>query len=398
MSALLSAAGTRAEADPIAGVFLRVGREAATRPDFISMASGAPDNALLPRAAVEALIAEALARHGAAALNYTDPQGFAPLRVTLAQALALEGIDCPAENLLVTSGGMEAVSLAAQAMLDPGDVVLVEDPTFPAALSLFRLYGAHVVHVPCDDEGLRADALETAIETHRPKLLSVMTDFQNPTGRRMSRARREAVADVVRRAGLLVIEDGVYAPLRFGGEMLPPLHRLAPGQVAYCASLSKVLFPAARIGALAAPDALLKRCLNIKTSFNLQASTWLQAVAQAHVEQELRAGSPALAVLRTRYAERCRCMMRALEEHFGERRAYGWTRPEGGMFLWFTAPPAVDFGERFEEALAAGVAYVPGALFHADERGRNAVRLNFASLGEARIAEGVRRLAGLLAA
>lgn len=398
MNALLSEAGARAEADPIAGVFLRVGREAATRPDFISMATGAPDNALLPRVAVEALLADALARHGAAVLNYTDPQGFPPLRRVLAQALELDGIACSAETVLVTSGGMEAVSLVAQAVLDPGDVVLVEDPTFPAALSLFKLHGARVVHVACDDEGLRPDALEATIESHRPKLLSVMTDFQNPTGRRMSRARREAVAEIVRRSGLLVIEDGVYAPLRFAGETLPPLHRLAPGHVAYSASVSKILFPAARVGALVAPEPLFHRCLNIKTSFNLQASTWLQAVAAAYLETELREGRASLAVLRARYAERCACMLRALEARFGERPGYRWTRPQGGMFLWLAAPPAVDFGERFEQALAAGVSYVPGALFHADGRGRSAARLNFASLDGERITEGVRRLQAVLAA
>jgi 2-aminoadipate transaminase len=392
-----SATAERTEPDPIAGVFAQVAREQAARPDLISLAAGSPDDRLLPHEALRPLLDGALKAHGPKLLNYTDPQGFPPLRSALARFLNDQGVACRADSLLVTSGGMEAVSMAAQMVLNPGDTVLVETPAFPAALSILKVFGANIVHVDCDRHGILPDALAAAVEQHAAKLVVLMPDFQNPTGHRMPELRRQSVAQILRHTGVLAVEDGVYSLLRFAEPAVPPLHRFAPEQVVYSASLSKVMFPASRVGAMVAPSYILERSTSLKTAYNMQASGLLQAVSERFLESE-RAGDYAhLKVLRKVYSERCGQMRGALEDAFPASSGFGWTEPEGGMFLWLEAPVGVDFTAMFDEALADGVAYLPGGMFYSDgQRDRNACRLNFASVAPDRMREGVSRLAGVV--
>jgi 2-aminoadipate transaminase len=390
----LSAMAQRALNDPIADIFNAVMPRQAADPSFISLAAGPPQNQLLPNDLLpELLDAARTADKRQGLLNYTMPQGLPLLRAGFAALLGKQGVACSPEGMLITSGGMEAISLAAQLTLNPGDTVLVESPAFPGAIATFKQCGAKVVHLTCDEEGLRPDALEKGIAEHKPRLVSLMPDYQNPSGWVMPAERRQQIADILKATGTLAIEDGVYSLLRFEGEALPPLQSYAPEHVMYAASVSKILAPAMRVGCLVAPRVLLERASAIKSSYNMQASGFTQAITERFLNPDAPYLDKQLATLRETYKKRRDVMVQALHEHLPESADYIWTNPNGGMFLWLEGPAGTDFTQLFLPALDNGVAFIPGLKFYADSAyGKTAARLNFASTPEEDIPEGIRRL------
>ncbi len=391
----LSRLAAEAIGDPIAGIFAMTRGAEQRDPDFISLAAGAPESRMLPSDQISTLLRRIRAADGAHRLeNYVDPHGLLMLRERLESLLRGAGVDCQAENMLVTSGGMEAITLVAKLFLAPGDVVLVESPAFPGAMSTFALQGATVVHVACDDEGLDPDALTAAIERHRPKLVSLMSDNQNPTGKVMSLERRQRIADILRSSRTFAVEDGVYAMLGFEGEALPPVQHWAPEWTAYVTSVSKIMAPAMRVGALVAPQPLIRVALKIKSTENMQASGFNQALAAAFLDDHL---TDYLASVRDLYRHRRDVMVTALEKTSLPALGYSWLQPSGGMFLWLRGE-GVDFGELLPSVVASGTAYVPGEVFYTGpELGRNEARLNFASTPDEQIITAIERLAGVLA-
>ncbi|SCL25159.1 PLP-dependent aminotransferase family protein [Micromonospora inyonensis] len=394
----LSSLAGRAVADPIAPIFGRIMPLQAADPSFVSLSAGSPDNRLLPNDLLEDLVRDARrADQHIGLLNYAMPQGLPSLRAHFAGLLQDLGVRCTPDGLLITSGGMEAISLAAELTLNPGDVVLVESPAFPGAMSTFQRCGARVIHVDCDDDGIIPEAVVEAIALHQPKLLSVMPDFQNPSGRVMPAARRERLAQIIEDTGVLAIEDGVYTQLRFTDDPLPPLQSYAPDHVFYASSVSKILAPAMRVGALVTPPAFVEHARRVKSAYNMQASGFTQAIAARFLDPGASVLEDHLQSLRAAYAERCRVMDQALARHFSDTAGYTWTRPSGGMFLWLEGPNSVDFTAALDRALEAGVAYIPGSLFYVDPRcGHQAARLNYASTPPDRIPEGIARLAEAL--
>lgn len=381
------------EGDLIATIFNKVKAAEVANKDFISLAAGPPDNALLPDEEFMPLARQARETFGPGWMNYTRPAGFPPLCEAFAAMLAKEqDVVCedPMRNMLITSGGMEAISLATQALVNPGDVVLVESPSFPGALSTYALFGAKRVHVECDEYGMVPDALAKAIEEHKPKLVSLMPDYQNPTGRCMPAERRHQIAQILKGTGTWAIEDGAYAQLRFAGEQLPSLQSLAPNNVLYAASVSKTFAPGERTGALIGPAEFIQVVANIKATFNMQASGMLQALAALFVSPRNSYLKEHLLKLRPEYLKRREAMTAALAKHLPETLA---TEPDGGMFIWIKQP-GVNFTDLVDVAIEHGVGYVPGSMFYADEAlGHDEARLNFASTPVDRIEEGVRRLA-----
>lgn len=399
---LLSAMGMRAESDPIATVFDQVAVAKAdfeqhTGRSFLSLAAGAPDARLLPSALFSQLEADVLADAGPSALNYSMPRGLPAFRDTLASSLARIPVTCTADQLLITSGGLEALGLAAMITVNPGDVVLVERPAFPGALSLLRLVGATVMPVDIDGDGISVDSLAAAIDSHHPRAVWLMPDYQNPTGAAMPPDRRQGIADLLQRHDLLAFEDGTYADLGFDGDPPPPIQSLAPAHVVYVTSLSKTFAPAVRLGAMAAPARIAERAADLKSALNMQASTLHQAVAARFLADGHR--DRHLAHLRETYRRRRDAMLTALERHFPPASGLTWAEPTGGMFLWLCAPPERDLGALLSTAHALGVSYVPGELFSIPPgSGRHFARLNFASSTEDELDEAIRRLAAALAA
>ncbi len=390
----LSRLAAGVKGDPIAGIFAITHAAEQKNPEFISLAAGAPDSQVLPTDRISTLLQQVRAADGGHRLgNYVAPQGLPVLRQRLESHLRRIGVDCQAENMLVTSGGMEAISLVAKLFLAPGDVALVESPAFPGAMSSFALQGATVVHVACDDEGLDPDALVAAIERYRPKLVSLMSDNQNPTGKVMSVERRRRIAEILRTSRTFAVEDGVYAMLGFDGETLPPVQHWAPEWTAYVTSVSKIMEPSMRVGALVAPPSLMRLAFDIKSTENMQASGLNQAVAAAFLDEYL---ADHLASVRDLYRHRRDVMVTALDKALSPHLGYTWALPSGGMFLWLRGKE-VDFGALLPSVVAAGTAYIPGELFYAGTgQGKNEARLNFAGIPDEQIVTAIERLAGVL--
>jgi 2-aminoadipate transaminase len=365
------------------------------RPRVISFAGGLPAPELFDldgvRAAYDRVLWGPDARR---VLQYAPTEGDRGLRARVAARMTARGLPTTIDDLLVTSGSQQALSLVATALLDPGAVVLVEDPTYLAALQCFQLAGARVVPVRTDDDGIDPEALADALQRERPALLYLVPTFANPTGRTMPEHRRAEVVELAGRHGAWVVEDDPYGELRYRGR--PPAALAAqPGadeHVVHLGSFSKVAAPGLRLGWLRAPARLLPALTIAKQAADLHTSTIDQAaaatwLAEADVEAHVLR-------LRSAYRERRDALVAELPTALPPGST--WTDPDGGMFVWVRLPGAVDTAELLHRALAADVAFVPGAALHAGVPDRATLRLSFTTHTPERIAEGMSRLGAVL--
>ncbi len=369
------------------------------KPGIISFAGGFPDASLFDVEGVRAASQAALELDPGAALQYGATEGFEPLREAIAELMRSRGARVEASQLIITTGSQQALDLIGKTLIDPGDKVLVEAPTFLATIQCFRLYGAQIAGVPIDAEGVQVDRLEALIRAHRPKLIYLIPTFGNPSGATLSAERRRRVLELAVEHQVLVVEDDPYGALYF--DQAPPDSLLAmaeqlPGArdwLVHCGSLSKVLSPGLRIGWLIAPQDLLAKAVMCKQFSDAHTSTFAQATA----ERYLASGRMQAAVERVRqaYAERAQTMVTALQRELGQVVAF--TPPAGGMFIWarLTAPGA-DAREFARRAIEQGVAFVPGAPFFAHDPDLASFRMSYATSDRARIEEGVARLARAL--
>ncbi len=373
------------------------------KPGIISFAGGFPDSALFDVAGLSAASQKALADTPGAALQYGATEGHEPLRTELAAFLQSKGVtDIAAHQLIVTTGSQQALDLLGKTMIDPGDKVIVEGPTFLATIQCFRLYGAQVIAAPIDAQGVQVDRLEALINEHKPKFVYLIPTFGNPSGAMLSLERRRKILALAVKYQTLIVEDDPYGDLYFGDAPPPSLLALTsevPGSralVAYCGSLSKVLSPGLRVGWMVAQPDLLARATMCKQFSDAHTSTFAQATAAEY----LRAGRmpAALAQVRRVYAERAQAMGRALRRELGD--AIEFTQPQGGLFFWARLTGAggklQDAGELARRAIDQGVAFVPGAPFFATNPDPASLRLSFATADVAKIEEGVARLARAL--
>ncbi len=366
----------------------------ASSTDVITLSGGFPAPETFPVAVLGELTARLLATDAAVALQYSPTQGLASVRDAIAGRLGQrEGLR-PAENeLMVTSGGIDGLGLLAKSLLDPGDVVLVEAPTYLGAIMGFSGYEADVRGIPMDEDGLDVEALAGLLAGGlRPKLLYTIPDHQNPSGRTMSQDRRAALAVLAQRYGLLVVEDVAYRELSFTDERGTSLWTLAPDTVVQIGTFSKTFFPGVRLGWAAGPAPLIARMIEAKQNSDQCAG----ALGQRLVEEYLRGGhlDRQLTASRALYADRCAAMLTALEVTMPG--GVTWTMPTGGFFTWLTAPAGTDTTALGRRAREARVAFVPGVPFYPDGRGQREMRLSFSRVTEQDIHEGVRRLAALL--
>ncbi|WP_037674579.1 PLP-dependent aminotransferase family protein [Streptomyces griseus] len=360
------------------------------RPEVINFAGGLPAPELFDQEGIAAAFREVLEQAPAQALQYSTTEGEPTLREQLATRTTARGLPTVADDLLVTTGSQQALSLLAAALLDPGDTVLVEDPCYLAALQVFGLAGARVIAVPTDADGVDPEALAAAVERERPKLLYTVPTFQNPTGRTMPVERRAAVASVAARHGLWIIEDDPYGELRYDGERVPWIaaHADARDRTVLLGSFSKVMAPGLRLGWLRAPAELRRACVVAKQAADLHTPTVNQLAAARYLtEGDLDAHVARVAGV---YRERRDAMLAGLAEALPAGSS--WQRPEGGMFLWARLPESYDTTALLTEVVRHDVAYVPGAPFYAGEPDRSTLRLCFVTQTPEEIAEGLRRL------
>ena len=363
-------------------------------PGIISFAGGFPDPALFDVAGIAESTAAVLANNPGPVLQYGATEGFNPLREQLSKFMGNKGVTVAPDGLIVTTGSQQALDLIGKTMINPGDKVIVEGPTFLATIQCFRLYGAQVISAPIDADGVDVDALEKLIDEHKPKLVYLIPTFGNPSGATLSLERRKRILDIAVRTQTLVVEDDPYGELYFDQPPPPSILALSadvPGSrdwLAHCGSMSKILSPGLRVGWLIAPAELLAKATMCKQFSDAHTSNLTQATAAHYLT--LNRLDTTLVGVRKVYAERARVMAESLRRELGS--AITFNAPQGGMFFWARLTEGRDAGAFAKRAIEKLVAFVPGAPFYAHDADLSTLRLSFATVGVEKIEEGIARL------
>lgn len=372
------------------------------QPDIISFAGGLPAPDVFPLEEFKRASEVVLTEVGPQALQYHATEGYMPLREMISRHTNRYNIKVTAENILITSGSQQALDLLGKILINPGDRILVEEPTYLGAIQAWDSYGVEYVTVPMDSEGMRTDALEAALRTG-PKFIYALPNFQNPTGVTMSLQRRRDLVRLANQYGVPIIEDDPYGQLRYEGEHLPSLvvldgqiHKpdngLYTGNVIYLSTFSKTLAPGLRLAWVVAPTIVIGKLVQAKQGADLHTSTYNQMIAYEVGHQNFL--DEHVILIREVYGRRKNVMLAALERNFPKEVT--WTRPEGGLFLWIIMPEGFKGKEILEQAIAEKVAFVPGQYFFPKGGGENTMRLNFSNASEAMIEEGIARLGRVL--
>ena len=364
------------------------------RPEVISLAGGLPDTSTFPPETFAAQMTRIAHESSAEALQYGPTEGFEETKDCILEVMAAEGMHPDPDDVIVTTGGQQAIDLVAKTLVDPGDPVICEAPTYPGAVPSFCSYEADVIQVSTDDDGMRIDQLESVLarlakEGRRPKFIYSVPSFQNPAGVTLSAERRRRLVELAREHEVLVCEDNPYGLLRFEGEPQRPLYALDGGDyVLYIGTFSKILSPGIRVGWVVAPPPVLEKIGLGKQAADLCTSTLTQYfVREYFAEGRWREYVESLIEI---YRARRDAMLEALERHFPAQAT--WTNPEGGLFVWATLPDYIDTTDLLAKALRENVAFVPGRAAYVDGRGGASMRLNFSGSNEDEIREGIRRI------
>ncbi len=359
---------------PITGSAIRDIFKLLAKPGMISFAGGNPSNTALEPEIISRLASEVLARHGTTLLQYGATEGFGPFRESVAEFLRGDGVKCDASQILPVQGGSQAFDLLLKVLVDPGDVVLCESPTFLGAIQAMKEYNATIIDMPTDDEGVIVEAAEALIRQHHPKLMYVIPTFQNPTGITLSLERRKALAALASRYGVVIAEDDPYRDLRYFGEALPPIQSFdTEGWVVYMSSFSKYISPGLRLGAAVVTNPLLLRKMVIgKQSVDVHSPLLNQAIVDAYLRQGLMPGH--LERICGDYRKQLNAMLAGFDSFPAGTRH---TVPQGGLFVWVELPEDMSAVKVFDAAVSANVAFVPGIHFYAGGGHENTLRLNF---------------------
>ena len=360
------------------------------KPGMISFAGGNPSNSALEPEVVRGLACEAIDRYGTNALQYGGTEGLPGLRAGIADYLSsTAGVRCTADNILPVQGSSQAFDLLLKALIDPGDVILVESPTFLGAIQAMRIYKAQLIAMPMDEGGVIVDEVEKLVQKHHPKMMYIIPTFQNPTGRTLCLERRKALAEMAAKYGFVIAEDDPYRDLRYAGDPLPSISSFdEEGWVVYLSSFSKYIAPGLRVGAAAVPHAGLLRKLVIgKQSSDVHSPILTQAIVELYLEKGLLPGH--LARICAAYRAQLNAMLEGFS-FFPEGTRH--TLPQGGLFVWAELPKGVDAMAALNRAIEQNVAFVPGTHFYPDGGHANTLRLNFSMQEADVIRVGMERL------
>ena len=364
------------------GAIRAIGKRA-TGPDFISFVAGQPAPAMFPTEAIKAQSTQVLEKYGPQALQYGPTEGFLPLREIIAEGMPAAN----AEDVLIISGSQQAIDLAGKLFLDPGDKLVLAAPTYSGALSTFNTYGVEYLGVTCDQEGMLPEALEAALR-QSPQLIYCIPNFMNPTGVDMSLDRRRTVVELAQKYGVPILEDDPYGALRFEGEPLPSLFELAPKQVMYAGTYSKILVPGLRLAWIVAKPEIMQPLIVAKQTTDLQSATFTQRLVYELSQNDFMTEQ----IDRTRayYHQQRNHMLEAVDYYFPQEVTY--TPPAGGLFLWCELPEELDTTIILEEAIKEKVAYMPGTYFFPNGGGQNTLRLSYSVTPKVDIGVGIKKL------
>jgi len=368
------------------------------RPEVISFAGGLPAPEVFPVARFQEACHRVLSTQASTALQYGPTEGYRPLRELIVAHMARYGILASVDNVLITSGSQQALDLIAKLLINRGDRILVESPTYLGALQAFDLMGAEYVTVSVDNDGLQTSNMEQALRSG-PKFMYILPNFQNPGGVTLSRTRRDELVSLSDKYGIPIVEDDPYGQLRYEGDHIEPLLVLDRinlarddgyklGNVIYLSTFSKVLAPGLRVAWIVAPPDVIAKLVQLKQSTDLHTSTFTQMVTyeaarDGFIDEHVK-------LIRATYKERRDAMLAALHDYFPSE--VSWTHPQGGLFLWVTMPPGVDSSRLLDLALRQNVAFVPGEPFFPNGDTGSHMRLNFSNAQPEQIREGIRRL------
>jgi 2-aminoadipate transaminase len=365
-----------------------------TRPEVISFAGGLPDTSTFPPETFAAVTKRIADESVAKALQYGPTEGLPGTQQCIREVMAAEDMRVDPEDICVTTGGQQVIDLVTKTLIDPGDVIVAEAPTYPGAVPTFASYQADVVQIEMDGDGMRVDVLEETLDRlardgRTPKFIYTIPTFQNPGGVTMSLERRHRLVEIANERELLVLEDNPYGLLRYEGAPQPTLFSLDGGVfVMYLGTFSKILSPGIRLGWVVAPPPVLEKINMGKQGADLCTSTLSQLMVEAYFEEAR--WRDYVDTLTEVYRDRRDTMLDALAEHFPTEAE--WTRPAGGLFIWATLPDFIDTTDLLARALRENVAFVPGAGAYMDGRGHSSLRLNFSASSEDEIREGIRRI------
>lgn len=364
-----------------------------SQPGMMSLAGGIPAPASFPMDIMGELATKVIAKYASSAFQYDLTEGFPPLREALVGYLAQKGIQATAAEIMIASGSQGVLDAIAKILINKGDKIAVEAPTYLGAIQAFNPYEPEYIRMDTDDNGLIPESLEHVLQTHAIKFIYLIPTFQNPTGRTTSLARRKQIAEIVQRYQALLVEDDPYSALRYRGETVPPIRTFAPDHVVYISTLSKVFAPGLRIGFYVAPPTINCWLITVKQGVDLHTNTFSQALAAeylsgGYLDQQL----PKIVNL---YRPKQEAMLTALDKYFP--KSFTWSKPEGGMFIWAEGPEKMDAEQLYWKAIEKKVAFVPGKYFYTHPgEGLATMRLNYTMSDEVTLDHAIKTLSDVI--
>jgi len=367
--------------------FIREILKVTEEPDIISFAGGLPNPKSFPVKEIEEAVSKVLSQNGNEILQYSTTEGYLPLREYIAERYSKKGLKVNADEILITNGSQQGIDLVGKVFLNKGDKVLVESPTYLAAIQSFGLFEPEFKSVPLLEDGVYITALQKTFDENKIKLFYSVTNFQNPTGITYSKEKRQEVAEILKNEDTIFVEDNPYGEIRFLGEDIPPVKSYLEDGVLF-GSFSKIVSPGMRLGWIVANEDIMEKIIIAKQASDLHSNYFTQRVVYQYlidnnVDEHIEK-------IKKMYRNQRNLMISMIKEHFPENVKY--TEPEGGMFLWVTLPEDLSSLDLFDLAIKENVAFVPGNAFFADGSGDNTLRLNFSNSDEERIEEGIKRL------
>ncbi|MDI6723655.1 MAG: PLP-dependent aminotransferase family protein [Methanobacterium sp.] len=367
--------------------FIREILKVTEEPDIISFAGGLPNPKSFPVKEIEEAVSKVLSQNGNEILQYSTTEGYLQLREYIAERYSKKGLKVNADEILITNGSQQGIDLVGKVFLNKGDKVLVESPTYLAAIQSFGLFEPEFKSVPLLEDGVDITALQKTFDENKIKLFYSVTNFQNPTGITYSKEKRQEVAEILKNEDTIFVEDNPYGEIRFLGEDIPPVKSYLEDGVLF-GSFSKIVSPGMRLGWIVANEEIMEKIIIAKQASDLHSNYFTQRVVYQYlidnnVDEHIEK-------IKKMYRNQRNLMISMIKEHFPENVKY--TEPEGGMFLWVTLPEDLSSLDLFDLAIKENVAFVPGNAFFADGSGENTLRLNFSNSDEEKIEEGIKRL------